>query len=220
MKKLFLLLFVFAMLALAACGGNRDVETQQPQNDPATQAPSENIPQTPEPSHERTIEELGGKIVTVGTFWTDLWYFTGTFSQENVDFNQPEPPQHIISIGVRVLPGSGFESLSDIRNFLLQFYVQDEVDRYLGEFPRFAEYSGNLYAFGTRAGISQPDWSRATHELLEQANGHAVVKTTVPFGSWHRPDIDEIGYIHVDYLITFADGRIYRFKQVPFEVES
>jgi hypothetical protein len=210
MKKLLvMMLLAIVMLTLAACSGNDDTPIAQ------------NGHSYNEPSNELTvIEELGNKIVTIGTFWTDLLHFTGAFSHENIDFSQPGPPESVIWNGLRVLPSSGFENLGDIRDFLLQFYVQAEVDRYLGDFPQFAEYNGNLYVNGTRVGGSQPDWSRATHELLEQANGYAVVKTTVPVGSWHRQDIDEIGYIYMDYLITFVDGRIYRFKQVPFGEES
>ena len=231
MKKLLLILPVFAMLALVACGGNSDAqyitETQEAQNQPAAQNElplADTAAPTPEPLRERTIVELGNKIVAAGTFWTDLWYFTGIFAHENVDFSYPEPPSDVIMNGVRVLPGSGFTSLDDIEGFLLQFYTQDRVNERLSAeaangAPSFAEYNGNLFAYGTRAGFSMPDWSRATHELLEQADGYVIIKTTVPHGAWHRTDLDEIGYVFVEYIFTFEDGRISSSEQVPFVPE-
>ena len=217
-------LLAFTLLALVACFENG--ATQNPaeaQNQPPVSvepSSTETGSQAPEPPCEWTIEELGAIIVAAGTFWTDLWYFTGTFAREYMDFSHPEPPENIITNGVRILPASGFSTLEDIAEFLLQFYTQAQVDEQLGaEFAPFAEYGGNLYAFGTRAGFSMPDWSRASHELVEQSNGRAVIKTTVPFGAWHRPDIDDIGYILVEHLFTFENGRVSNKEEAPIAIE-
>jgi hypothetical protein len=209
------MLLVFTLLALAACGGNSDTETQQPQNDPATQAPSENIPQPPEPTRVWTIEELGTTIVTAGGFWEDWWDMRGGFAAEHLDFAQvPTHISEVRGLGIAaVLPTSAFGSLDGIRNFLLQFYTENWVGTELsGEFAPFLEYNGILFADATRIGSPRPNWETATHTLIEQDGSHAVVETKVLWGSWHRINPENIMEIRnpweVTYHFTFIDGKI------------
>ena len=120
-------------------------------------------------------------------------------------------PQHLLDIGAAfeiLLPSSGFTSLDDIRNYLLQYYTESWIDV---ELPRemliFAEYDGVLFVNVTRAGFPRPSWETATYTLVEQDGSHTVVETTVLMSMWH------IGHEHVHsweahHLITFIDGRI------------
>lgn len=220
------LIIVSLFLVLSACNGNNysqdDINTYNSTSENQFhETETDIVTSLPEPIKELTLEELANKIVTVGTFWTDLWYFTGIFAVgEHVDFSYPAPPFEIIMNGVRVLPSSGFTSLNDIENFLLSFYTQDRVSEILSleltnSIP-FVEYNENLFTNGTRAGFPMPYWERATHELLEHINGHAVVKTTVPHGTWHMSNIDEIEYGHAIYIFVFENGRISIEEQMQY----
>ena len=155
-----------------------------------------------------TIEELGETIVQAGVFWEDWWNFSGIFDGA-VDFSTLAPSE-IIFDGGRVLPASGFGNLSDLRAFLLNFYTETQVDKELSdEFPRFAEYNGNLYTNGTRAGFARPDWSTATHDLVGHEGNRQYVTTTVLYGGWHRTDLNPMDYAwEMYYHFTFIDGRI------------
>ena len=80
------------------------------------------------------IEELGERIVAANEIWEDWWLLRGRFSRENQDFGTIiSYPAH----GVRLLPESGFKSLSEVRNYLLKYYTESWVDCQLSrEFPR------------------------------------------------------------------------------------
>lgn len=160
---------------------------------------------------EWTIEELGEIIVSAGTFWEEWWgYPVGRFSIEHISFeNQDEIPEHLgRSIYLQLLPTSGFENLNDIREYLLQFYTAAWVDAELSrEFAPFVEYDYILYINSARAGIVRPRWDDATHVLMEQGGGNAVVDTTVVYGAWHMPYGGSPAG-EATYSITFIDGRI------------
>jgi len=132
-------------------------------------------------------------------------------------------PEHLRERGffwVQLLPSSGFESLSNIRDYLLQYYTERWVDAELfGEFTKFVEYDGVLYVCGARAGLSRANWETAEHELIEQDGSRAVVETTVMHGAWHRePYEEDIGAVPVQYRFTFVDGRIDQVES-PFGAE-
>ena len=211
MKKLILmLLLMFAIFALSACNRNNDTEDLTHQNEQENEA----YP-TPEPANELTLEELGDIIVTSGKFFNDWWNTTGPFahSGERIWIPSPGEPEGVGRGFLQLLPASGFESLDDIRNFLLQYHTESWVNAELGEHAIFIEYEGLLYFDDGRAGFPRPDWDTATHILIEQAGGRAVVETTVLWGSWHRlmpgEDIEYAFPWEVTYRFAFANGRIY-----------
>ena len=223
-KTIALLLLVFLVAGLVACNGettaeNRNVENQQP----AIQTVS------PPPSHASTIEELGVTIVAAGEFWEEWWRLHGAFAwDEHIDDTQwnywVEQPEHPRSRGFSVLlPSSGFESLNDIGGYLFQFYTQSWVDRELfgesrfhveidgmyhhifGSPTAFEEYDGVLYVTTARYGAVRPDWTTATHRLIEQDGNRAVVETTVTAYD-HRGSGDVMPT--VTYRFVLHDGRI------------
>ena len=117
MKKLWMLLpilvliLVFALLALTACGepgviAQHAAETQTPpapveaspaQNE-APPADTEALEPIPEPLRAWTVEELGETIVAAGTFWEDWWSLRGRFGWEHFDVFEFEPlPEHYVT---------------------------------------------------------------------------------------------------------------------------
>jgi hypothetical protein len=214
-SKTFIVLFVFLLaLSIVACGSQH----------PTIEAHESEYEQTP---HIFSITELGETITAAGAFWEDWWNHRGVFSFENVgipawDDWEASPEQRSVmpdylaergqSLGL-LLPTSGFESISDIRNYLSQYYTPtwieasfDEGIPYTG-IP-FAEYEGTLYVDITRAGFPRPNWETATHALIEQDDNHAIVETTVLWGSWHREPYDDAYPWEVLYRFTFINGKI------------
>jgi len=172
----FALLAALLVAGLVACG----TEPDEPIEIYVRQIETENH------VNEWTIEELGQVIVSAGNLWEDWWNLDGRFA--HIDFvDLPEGLEHR-GMGMSVLlPASGFESLGDIRDYLLQFYTPAWVDAELfGDFSVFVEYDGVLYVDGTRAGFARPRWDDATHVLIEQDGSRAVVETTFLHGAWHR----------------------------------
>jgi len=166
-----------------------------------------------EPSQQFTIEELGETIVLGNTFWEDWWNHSGVFEFEtsNPPWEWPNTPEHLEGRAWATLsPESGFESLSDIYDFLSQYYTENWINEgftngipYIG-IP-FAEYDNVLLIDITRAGFPRPNWATAGHTLISQENNVAVVETAVLWGSWHMP------YAYpweVLYRFTLIDGRI------------
>ena len=162
-----------------------------------------------------TIEELGDIIVSAGTFWNDWWYGDwqygrGTFSAIVVDPYAPIPEHFPGSIYLAVLPNPKFESLNDIRNYLLQFYTERWVDSVINQemFP-FVEYTGVLYMHIARAGLARPGWHTASHVLIGQIGNAAIVETTIYQGFWCR--LESGGHvlpIERTHRFTLINGRI------------
>ncbi|MCL2855072.1 MAG: IseA DL-endopeptidase inhibitor family protein [Defluviitaleaceae bacterium] len=131
-----------------------------------------------------TIEELGNTIVTVGNLWEDWWSLSGHFDN---------PP---------------WQSLADVRNYLLQYYTENFVDTYLlGENSIFAEYNSELLINADRWGAGRLNWENATHMLIEQDGGHAIVETIFKHGFWHRDDVAWTPS-ELRFHFHFVDGRI------------
>ena len=210
MKKTFTLaLLIFTMMILAACGrASTTPNTPAPQQE----APQETPTPTPEPPPQPTIQELGETIVAAGMFWNDRWYVRGRFDPQHIGGG--ELPQHISAARgygfARLLPTSGFESLNDVRNYLLQYYTESWVDSELfHEFTAFIEYDGDLFVDFTRAGFVRPNWETAAHTLIEQNGRQQIVETTVLVGGWHRADFDPMDYAwEAAIRFTLIDGRI------------
>lgn len=193
----FALFAVLLAAGLVACG----TEPDEPIEIYVRQTETENH------ANEWTIEELGQVIVSAGNLWEDWWNLDGRFA--HIDFvDLPEGLEHR-GMGMSVLlPASGFQSLDDIRDYLLQFYTPTWVDAELsGDFSVFVEYDGVLYADGTRAGFARPRWDDATHVLIEQDGNRAVVETTFLHGAWHRGE-DYAYPSKVTYRFTLIDGKI------------
>jgi len=141
-----------------------------------------------------TIEELGEKIVAAGAFWEDWWRVVGRFAYHMIDWGNTHPNGSYN----RLLSSSGFENLEDIREFLSVYYTSSWIDNELtGQFPRFVMFEGDLFVHTARAGLPRPMWETASHVLIEQGEGRAVVDTTV--------------MMFIDDETTSIFEKIYRF---------
>jgi len=167
-----------------------DVEGVTPELDPITQ-----------------FEELVEVIVAAGTFWEDWWDLRGRFAPEHIE--EETVPAHLVGFYSKLLPTSGFESLDDIRNYLLQYYTENWVNLELSrELPVFIEYDGILYIATARAGFPRPDWETATHILIEQNGSHAVVETVVLVGTWHAEPYGDVDLTEMQYHFIFINDQI------------
>jgi hypothetical protein len=204
------------LTGFAACNGDTDVHLDTIEIQPKTTVQEQDFtPElVPEQLHVRTIEELSETIVAAGEFWEDWWNLRGRF--EHIEYFTWEAletmPEHIAVRGIgfgHLLPASGFESIGDIRNYLIHYYTENWVESELfDKFAKFIEYDGILYVDGTRAGFPRPNWDTAEHTLIEQNGSHAVVETTVLWGSWHREPYDGAYPWEVLYRFTFINGKI------------
>ena len=147
----------------------------------------EYITQTPAPEmtleepETPTIEELGQVIEAAGNFWEDWWNKHGVFS--HTDGTSIFIPTGDYGMGLSyapLLPASGFESLEDIRNYLLNYYTEALVDTEMVNI--LIEHDGRVYFNNARAGFPRFDWSTATHTLVEQDGSRAIVETSVLHG--------------------------------------
>ena len=134
--------------------------------------------------HEWTIKELGEIIVAAGLFWEEWWNLTGRFSSYISLGSWEDSP---FDIYVELLPTSGFESLNDIRDYLLQYYTEAWVDSMLSsEFSPFVEYNDTLFVHDTRAGLSRANWRTSINTLLERDGNRILVQTSALDSAWHR----------------------------------
>jgi len=170
-----------------------------------------------------TVEELGEIIVAAGRFWEEFNGVTGRFSYENHDMSgriQGTHPRHLEQF-TALMPASGFESVNDVRSFLLRYYTESWVDALLyGEFPPFVDYEGVLYMHAGVVGPpseARPDWDTATHMLLEKVEkkGYVViVATTVLHRSWQLFYMEgvfsplEVARYPVTHYFEFVEGTI------------
>ena len=238
-KYVFSLVILAAMLlAFTACGGNGNVY-EEPTPQPSTALPPTPEPTpTPEAPREWTIDELGATIAAAGNFWNEWWASHHTFEWGHIDdsrrnwnpwYEEIAPAHHPLSRGYAiVLPSSGFESVSDIGTYLLQFYTQAWVNRgldegrfaecnvtmefmvgeyvYLFGWTGFEEYDGYLYIFVQPEWSARPDWATATHTLIEQEGNRAVIETVVStYVHGYTPSGEMPTII---YRFTLIDGKI------------
>ena len=112
-----------------------------------------------------------------------------------------------------LLPSSGFTSLDDIREYLLQYYTEAWVDAKLfSDFPIFVEYDGVLFVDVARACSLRPIWETASHILLETGSlpdeGILVVETTVGYREpWGPLGVTSTVYL-ATYRFTFIHSKI------------
>ena len=178
----------------------------------------------------RELEALGEIIVHVGTFWEDWWGREGATRFLWEDFGEwEETPPHLRQYEYkRLLPTSGFESIADIQNYLLQFYAAPFVyNLFDTSLPTFIEYNDTLFIRIQRASISRPQWESAVHRLIFLEDNRAVVETMALHTAFaymftHLAfDVDrenlceEVQYYiavgaitEVRYRFTFVDGVI------------
>ena len=152
-----------------------------------------------------TVETLGDTIVAAGTFWEQWWDLSGPFASAHT--SGANVPAHLLERGFsRLLPTSGFESMDDIRDYLLQYYTQAWVDaELLGEYAVFLAYNNNLFVQTARAGFARPDWETATHTLIEQDGNRAVVETRVLTSVWANESVEPW---EEEHSFTFIHGKI------------
>ena len=227
-----MLILALATIAFIACGGVIEGSNEQYLPNASIPASNEN-PENPttQPASSQTsdltIEDFRATIIAAGTFWADWWQMRGAFAWENIEHIAwdywVEQPEHPRSKGFdRLLPASGFEHISDVRDYLLQFYTETWVDEQIfGEGTAlaetggllfgapiaysFAEYDGHLYVQTTRIGMTLPMWETATHTLVEQDGNRAVVETIVTaYDHWGSGDDMPSAKIR----FTFIGGRI------------
>jgi len=171
-------------------------------------------------SGEDSIEEFGATIVAAGTFWENWWNFEGPFASEHI--GEPATAEHLEEFSLnQLLPTSGFESIDDIRNYLLQYYTENGLEAqsglvtyYFSSMAIFEEYDGNLYVHTARAGVVRPDWTTAEHTLIEQSENRAIVETTVLVAGWHREPYMEINPFESTYRFTLVNGRIDQIEKI------
>ena len=167
-----------------------------------------------------TLDELSLTITTAGGFWEEWWNMEGMFNWGHIDDTPwgywAEQPNRGLE---RMLPTSGYTSEDDIRDILLQFYTHAWIDANVfskgsveevgvllsGTAIPFEEYDGELYVVTRRMGAIRPDWTTATHTLVEQSGNRAVVETTVTAYA-HMGDGSEMPTVTFRYI--FIDGRI------------
>ena len=164
-----------------------------------------------------SIDELGGKIVAAGTFWEEWWGLTvdGRFyeSHQDPDFGLQRTARVFVDTPAAVLPSSGFESICDTRDYLLQFYTQEWVDSvtpYTGGHAFFMD-NGVLYKNVGRSATQRPNWETASHKMVVQSGNVAIVATTVYHGFWHEdipPHWENVLPYEVTHYFIFIDGRI------------
>ena len=161
-----------------------------------------------------TIEELGEIIAAGNAVWEDWWLVRGRFSMEHQGWHYNTTYQ--VDGGIKLLPTSGFVTFNDIRNYLLQFYTENWVNRQLsGQFTVFFEYNDMPfinYDAGS-FGAAFTSFRTAEHILIEQNRNYAVVQTTALSGPWHKTyccpweDIEWL-FEYKKYYFFFTDGRI------------
>ena len=198
MKKMISILVVLGFVwMLVACGDNGNEQGAPPVEGTEVVATGDES----EDGAAIQIEGLGETIVAAGMIWEDWWHGNGRFASEHVDYEEM-----IGGMYSHLLPTSGFENLDDIRNYLLQYYTENWVESTMSdEGFAFVEYFDILYMHTIRAGFPRPDWSTATHTLIEQDGDRIVVETIVLAGAW-QPDL--VYPSESVFRFTFIDGRI------------
>jgi len=173
--------------------------------------------------HQWTIEELGEIIDNSEMFWQEWRHAEGRFSWEHRGNFDIDMPDHLADryFSRQLFPTSGFASIDDVRNYLLQYYTDRWIDlELLGENTMLAEYDGVLYMRDYRGEDGPcpygcPNWESARHILLEQEGNQSIVETTVPKGAWLSTTYPfDVMSEDVLYHFVFIDGRIDRVQKL------
>ncbi|MCL1934917.1 MAG: hypothetical protein FWF57_00840 [Defluviitaleaceae bacterium] len=90
------------------------------------------------------IVELGESIVTAMSFWEEWWDVRGRFGDEHLGEIFLDVPEYPRGIYQELFSTSGFESLQDIKDYLLQFYTETFLEFIFSLEPLpFIEYNNN-----------------------------------------------------------------------------
>jgi len=163
-----------------------------------------------------TVEELGEIIVAAGDFWEEWWSLLDRF--DSIHFwdrkEQIYVPLEMRGLYAPLSPSSGFGSLDDVRNYLLQFYTVTWVEGTLNmSMSPFVEHNGVLFAHFVRAGFSRINWDTATHILVERYDNRVIVETSALKGmwDWYTLGDDPMG-VEVAIRFFIKNGRIDRVE--------
>jgi len=212
------LLLAALAFGLAACGdtdeGNANGADSGYVSSDTTTRPGQTIGTggTTESHRVWTIEELGETITAAGIFWEDWWGFGGVFALSNSEQSVfvPTDAEHPgVGMGFTpFLPASGFVTLDDVRDHLLQFYTEDTADNIIANYMIFTEIDGVVHFADARYGMARPRWDDATFALIEQVGNRAVVEATFLHGGWHRGDWDDAYPRRAIHRFVMIDGKI------------
>jgi len=172
-------------------------------------------------NQEWSIEELGKIIVASGEFWEDWWFRQGRFGNYHTgdwqrwDNEERENAPMYSDLYIELMPSSGFSSLNDIRNYLLQLYTAAWVDNNIpGEFSPtapFAEYNNILYLHGVRYSSVYIDWETAVHTIVSQEGSRINIESIV---LWYAQEVvnensdEEPEAFAMKSCFVFENGRI------------
>jgi hypothetical protein len=184
MKKLiFMVMTAVALLMFAACGGNRDAERQQSQNQPPTQTENEDIPQAPTETQANytganetdimpVMESLAGEWEGMGLWFQ--FYADGTWIGNTGDTRwrgnigmTPKGDSYIVELVANYIggPGGMHDSDGNLRKEALELIESGEHDWWLPVYNNepFTLLSGT-YAIHNDRFVSQ-DAAGNSHEM-------------------------------------------------------
>jgi len=147
-----------------------------------TSAPTD-VPLPPDESNGPSLAQLATTITAAGQFWEDWWAFDGIFSFTDGDGIFVPTDPDVPGVGMSfspLLPASGFFTVADVRNYLLQFYSPALVDAEMNGI--FIEHEGQLHFANARAGFPRFDWTDATFSILDYFGDNAIVEAVVRHG--------------------------------------
>lgn len=183
-KKMTLVLLILVLIGLVfvACTEEPTLVPTQEQTPAGTNGSSAgDLPEEPEPQTDsRTAEEFGEIIIRGDQLSRDL-IFPGFHMYQHEGEERAVPTEWGISLGFRVLPTSGFETIADIRAAFLPYLTEEMVDELLEWGASFyEEYNDNLYFFPYRASDSKWIWAEANFAIIEQDSNRTVIEVIVP----------------------------------------
>lgn len=151
-----------------------------------------------------TLDELGRMVVRAGNFWNDWWLLERMFSNLRSD-------ESINHRNFTIFQSDRFSSLSDVENYLSNYFTDSWIDFALREManpPFMSHDTGEVLVHFERGNstldfpkIARPDWTTATHELVEESDGNQIVQTIVT-----RTIDGEV--VNLTFTFTFENGRI------------
>ena len=207
-KKMIPLLLILALTGFmfVAC---TDSDSREPDLVPYPEPPptvsgedylpevGDSSPEEPQQQVDSLTAEEFGEIIIQGYLLSRDLIFPGWYMYQHEGEERTVATQWGSSIGFRVLPSSGFETIADIRAAFLPYFTEEMVDgtHLLGWGAAFyEEYNGNLYFFPYRASDLVWVWEEARFEIIEQDGSHTVIEVIVPATAEGQEWIETIHY--------------------------